>query len=93
MLQSSSRAGVKVSMLFSSLAPCPLFGWLVFSGLDFRGMAPMGRISARGGQKDSLCSKDQGLCRIARPIDVVLLGTEEPILWHISYMQSGFRSG
>ena len=58
----------KVSMLFSSLAPGPLFGWMVFSGLDFRGMAPMGRISARGGQKDSLKFKgDREFLRTSSP--------------------------
>jgi hypothetical protein len=47
MLQSSSRAGVKVSMI--SLLLGALFSlWVVGAlGLDFRGMVLMGRISAR----------------------------------------------
>jgi hypothetical protein len=46
--QSSSRAGVKVSMLsLPSQRPVPLFGWLVFWVSVFAGWVSWGRIPAR----------------------------------------------
>ena len=54
MLQSSSRAGVKVSMLsLPSRRPVPLFGWLVFSVSIFAGWPSWGA-SRPDGKKDSL---------------------------------------
>jgi len=47
MLQSSSRAGVRVSMISRLLGALFLSLWVAgVLGLDFRGMALMGRISA-----------------------------------------------